>query len=215
MIEYCSMDKNITQQLKQLRKKLREEQKATRFKTIVREKPTTPDDHTLFLAAMKDVRPIKSVATILHELIPPSPWPKGIRVESPLLNDSISDFWPWDELEAGEQLMHMKPGQKLDTLRKLKRGDWVIEAELDLHGENIDSARTQVAQFLYHCQQRKMRCVRIIHGKGLSSSAGVPILKLKLKNWLAQMSEVLAFAQANPFQGSAGAVLVLIKTAKQ
>lgn len=209
------MDKNTTQQLKKLRKQLREAQKDLRYQVIVREKPVEPDDHTLFLGAMKDVTPLKAKAKINHVPVAPSPWPKGIQVESPILNDSMSDFWPWDELEAGEQLMHMKPGQKLDTLRKLKRGDWTAEAELDLHGENIDSARTQVAQFLYHCQQRQMRCVRIIHGKGLSSTAGIPILKLKLKNWLAQMSEVLAFAQANPFQGCAGAVLVLIKTAKK
>ncbi|QZA78966.1 Smr/MutS family protein [Deefgea tanakiae] len=208
------MDKNTTQQLKKLRKQLREAQENQRYKPVIREKPAEPDHHALFLAAMKDVAPLKNSEKISHIPPAPSPWPKGLYVESPVLNDSMSDFWPWDELEAGEQLMHMKPGQKLDTLRKLKRGDWQAEAELDLHGENIDSARTQVAQFLYHCQQRQFRCVRIIHGKGLSSASGIPVLKLKLKNWLAQMPEVLAFAQANPFQGCAGAVLVLVKSAK-
>lgn len=209
------MDKNTTQQLKKLRKQLREAQQEQRYKVIVREKPPEPDQHALFLAAMKDVVPLKTPAKVIHTPPTPSPWPKGLIVESPVLNQSMSDFWPWDELEAGEQLMHMKPGQKLDTLRKLKRGDWQAEAELDLHGENVDSARTQVAEFLYHCQQRQFRCVRIIHGKGLSSTAGIPVLKLKLKNWLVQIPEVLAFAQANPFQGAAGAVLVLLKSAKQ
>lgn len=207
------MDKDSTQLLKKLRKQLREAQNIQA--TPVAKKPAEPDQHALFLAAMKDVAPLKSAKKVDLTPPPPSPWPKGLQVESPILNDTMSDFWPWDELEAGEQLMHMKPGQKLDTLRKLKRGDWIAEAELDLHGENIDSARTQVAQFLYYSQQRKLRCVRIIHGKGLSSTAGIPILKLKLKNWLAQMSEVLAFAQANPLQGCAGAVLVLIKSAKK
>ncbi|MBM5570838.1 MULTISPECIES: Smr/MutS family protein [Deefgea] len=208
------MDKNTTQQLKKLRKQLREAQQEQRFKAIVAEKPAEPDPHALFLAAMKDVVPLKTTAKFNHPPTSPSPWPKGMRVESPIINHAMSDFWPWDELEAGEQLMHMKPGQKLDTLRKLKRGDWQAEAELDLHGENVDSARAQVAQFLYHCQQRQFRCVRIIHGKGLSSASGIPVLKLKLKNWLAQMPEVLAFAQANPFQGCGGAVLVLLKSAK-
>ena len=207
------MDQDNTQLLKKLRKQLREAQKTQ--PTPLAKKTAEPDQHALFLAAMKDVVPLKSSKKVDLSPPSPSPWPKGLHVESPVLNDSMSDFCPWDELEAGEQLMHMKPGQKLDTLRKLKRGDWIAEAELDLHGENIDSARTQVAQFLYYSQQRNMRCVRIIHGKGLSSKAGIPILKLKLKNWLAQMPEVLAFAQANPFQGCAGAVLVLIKSAKK
>ena len=207
------MDQDNTQLLKKLRKQLREAQKTQ--PTPLAKKTAEPDQHALFLAAMKDVVPLKSSKKVDLSPPSPSPWPKGLHVESPVLNDSMSDFWPWDELEAGEQLMHMKPGQKLDTLRKLKRGDWIAEAELDLHGENIDSARTQVAQFLHYSQQRNMRCVRIIHGKGLSSKAGIPILKLKLKNWLAQMPEVLAFAQANPFQGCAGAVLVLIKSAKK
>ena len=207
------MDKTNTRLLKKLRNQLREAKKTQ--PTPLPKKTAEPDQHALFLAAMKDVVPLKSSKKVDLSPPSPSPWPKGMHVESPVLNDSMSDFWPWDELEAGEQLMHMKPGQKLDTLRKLKRGDWIAEAELDLHGENIDSARTQVAQFLYYSQQRNMRCVRIIHGKGLSSKAGIPILKLKLKNWLAQMPEVLAFAQANPFQGCAGAVLVLIKSAKK
>ncbi|QKJ67435.1 Smr/MutS family protein [Deefgea piscis] len=205
------MDKEITQQLKRLRKQLREAKKAHHL-PAAKTKTAQESDHALFLAAMKGVQVLSGPATVQHTRPTPSPWPKGLHVASPILNDTMSDFWPWDELEAGEELMHMKPGQKLDTLRKLKRGEWRVEAELDLHGENIDSARRQVAQFLHLCQQRQLRCARIIHGKGLSSTDGIPVLKLKLKNWLAQMPEVLAFAQANPFQGSAGAVLILIKS---
>ncbi|QZA79638.1 Smr/MutS family protein [Deefgea piscis] len=206
------MDKETEQQLKCLRKKLREAKKAPSSAVTAKAKTAQETDHALFLAAMKGVQVLTSPATVQHTRPIPSPWPKGLHVASPILNDTMSDFWPWDELEAGEELMHMKPGQKLDTLRKLKRGEWRVEAELDLHGENIDSARRQVAQFLHHCQQRQLRCARIIHGKGLSSTDGIPVLKLKLKNWLVQMPEVLAFAQANPFQGSAGAVLILIKS---
>ncbi|MCB5195202.1 Smr/MutS family protein [Deefgea salmonis] len=215
MIRSADMDKATTQQLKHLRKKLREAKKTPHLQIAAKTKPVPETDHALFLAAMKGVQALPSPATVQHTRPMPSPWPKGLHVASPILNDTMSDFWPWDELEAGEELMHMKPGQKLDTLRKLKRGDWRVEAELDLHGENIDSARSQVAQFLSHCQQRRLRCARIIHGKGISSVDGIPVLKLKLKNWLVQMPEVLAFAQANPFQGSAGAVLILIKSGQQ
>ncbi|WP_246307948.1 Smr/MutS family protein [Chitinibacter bivalviorum] len=164
---------------------------------------------------MKDVQPLKARNQYVHPSLELSPWPRQGAAQMVTVTDDMSDFWPWDELEQGEQLLFVKAGLRLDTLRKLKRGDWQIDAELDLHGENTDTARIKVAQFLALSVQKNCRCIRIIHGKGLSSKEGLPILKLKLKNWLAQRDEVLAFAQANPFQGSAGAVLVLLKSGKK
>ncbi|BCL75328.1 hypothetical protein JHS3_10640 [Jeongeupia sp. HS-3] len=123
----------------------------------------------------------------------------------------MSDFWPWDELATGEELLYLRPGQKLDTLKKLRRGHWLVQAELDLHGYGSDTARQMVGEFLHAAQQAHRRCVRIIHGKGLSSRNQEPVLKHKLKNWLVQRDEVLAFSQARPADGGSGAVLVLLK----
>ncbi|WP_157670932.1 Smr/MutS family protein [Chitinibacter sp. GC72] len=204
------MDKATLYQLKQLQKRLKEQAGAIRKTTI---KPALSDEQ-LFLKAMQGVVPISRAGQFDHPQVPASPWPKLQAPQLALPHEDISDFWPWDELGATEQLLFAKPGLRLDALRKLKRGQYDIEAELDLHGESTESARQKVIVFLDRCVQRQQRCVRIIHGKGLSSRDGQPVLKLKLKNWLVQRSEVLAFAQAKPAQGADGAVLVLLKSGR-
>ncbi len=87
----------------------------------------------------------------------------------------------------------------------------MIQANLDLHGLISDEARTQVAEFLAGCKKRGIRCVRIVHGKGLGSRNREPILKHKVRNWLIQKDEVIAYAQARATDGGSGAVIVLLK----
>ncbi|SMC29275.1 DNA-nicking endonuclease, Smr domain [Andreprevotia lacus DSM 23236] len=173
--------------------------------------PPPPSDHELFLLATEGVR--RFVDDHYHHVAKkPSPWPlQRWHDEAQVMADAMSDFWPWDELESGEELLYLRPGMKLDTLRKLRRGEWVVQAQLDLHGHTSESGRLAVSEFLHHCKMHNKRCVRIIHGKGLGSKHKQPVLKLKLKNWLAQRDEVLAFAQARAVDGGAGAVLVLLK----
>ncbi|WP_028449341.1 Smr/MutS family protein [Chitinibacter tainanensis] len=201
------MDKKTIEQLKQLRKNLRSA-KATPIS------PPKPSEAELFARAMQGVQPLAQ-QYIQHAPRHPSPWPRQQAAGLTEVIADMSDFWPWDELEPGESLHFVRPGLRVETIRKLRRGDWPVESELDLHGENIDSARPKVAQFLSQSVARRLKCVRIIHGKGLSSPAGQPILKLKLKNWLAQRDEVLAYTQASPQLGSAGAVLILLRSAKK
>ena len=97
-------------------------------------------------------------------------------------------------------------------LRKLRRGHWVLQDELDLHGMNRVQAAHAVAEFLRHCRARHFRCVRIVHGKGLRSHNREPVLKGKLTKWLAQRDEVLAFCQAPAADGGSGALFVLLKS---
>lgn len=204
------MDKKALQQLKQLRKSLRQDAVASKARPV---QHVAPSDKELFQRAMAGVKPM-AVQQFTHPRLPVSPWPRQQGIETKLVSADMTDFWPWDELTDGEQLYFSRPGMRLEQLKKLKKGEFGIQAELDLHGETVESARLQVAHFLVQCQERKLRCVRIIHGKGLSSKDGFPILKLKLKNWLAQRDEVLAFVQAKPSQGCAGAVLVLLRAEK-
>ena len=89
-----------------------------------------------------------------------------------------------------------------------------MKDELDLHGLNREQARVQLVAFLAECQQRDSRCVRIIHGKGLSSKNNEPVLKLLVKSWLMQREDVLTFVQAAPADGGSGAVVVLLKRGK-
>ena len=105
----------------------------------------------------------------------------------------------------------MRPGIQQGVLRKLRRGQFTAEAELDLHGLTVAEARTALFHFLQTCRNHSARHVRIIHGQGNSSRGGHPVLKGKVQLWLQQLDEVLAFCPARPEHGGEGAVYVLLK----
>lgn len=150
---------------------------------------------------------------------PPRPRIKPIptqllKDERQVLLDSLAD--PWDIIDqgaTGEELFFSRPGVPAAALRKLKRGGWIVQGELDLHGLRSDEARLALAGFLLHCARHDKRCVRIIHGKGLRSKNREPVLKHKLRHWLNQRDDVLAYCQARPADGGSGAVIVLLKSA--
>ncbi|MEP7205527.1 MAG: Smr/MutS family protein [Casimicrobiaceae bacterium] len=113
------------------------------------------------------------------------------------------------ELEAGQTFV--RPGLGTDVLGKLRRGHWSLQAELDLHGHTADEARDVLADFLYEARQRGYRCVRVVHGKGLTSPNREPVLKGKVRKWLAHWDDVLAYSEAPPHAGGGGAVLILLR----
>lgn len=172
------------------------------------------DDADLFREAVKGAKPLKHERVLLQpEPPPPIPF-QFIRDEKQALADSLSDdYFPAHELESGEELLYLRDGHSRDILRKLRRGDWVTQDQLDLHGMLADEARAYVAEFLNRCRKRGVRCVRIIHGKGLGSKNREPVLKNKLRSWLMQRDEVIAYCQARPVDGGSGAVVVLLKSA--
>ena len=116
-----------------------------------------------------------------------------------------------DALDSGEEISFLRDGYARDTLRRLRRGHWAVEANLDLHGMSWTEAAAAVAEFLRRCTARGQRCVRIVHGRGLGSPNREPVLKGKLRKWLPLREEVLAFCQAPRAHGGAGAALVLLK----
>lgn len=178
--------------------------------------PTVQDEHALFVREMKDVEPLRHPLPFPHPPEPVSPWPRQrLLDEEHVMHDAMTDLWPWDEIESGEELLYLRPGQRLDTLKKLRRGHWVVQGHIDLHGMNTDEARAAVGAFIHACVQEDRRCVRIVHGKGLGSKNKEPVLKNKLRNWLAQREEVQAFCQARQVDGGAGAVLVLLRGRKR
>lgn len=172
--------------------------------------PQLPED--IFLQAVKGARPL-SIDVPFTEKTYPKPIAKQfIRDEKQALRDSLSDdYYPAHELESGEELLYLRTGQSPSILSKLRRGFWVVQAHIDLHGLISDEARQYVAEFLSDCKKRNIRCVRIVHGKGLGSRNREPVLKNKLRNWLIQKDEVIAYAQAKPEDGGSGAVIVLLK----
>jgi len=140
-----------------------------------------------------------------------SPLPKQrLLDERAALAESLGPLSVDDALDSGTELSYLKDGYPRDTLRKLRRGHWVVQAELDLHGMNRYDARQAVAAFLGESLSGHRRCIRIIHGKGLGSRQREPVLKGLLRKWLAR-ADVLAFSQAPANQGGSGAVLVLLR----
>lgn len=113
-------------------------------------------------------------------------------------------------LLTDDGLSFRRPGIGPDVLTRLRRGTWALQGQLDLHGMTRDQAREQLVAFLRESHRRGVRCVRVVHGKGLGSPGRQPVLKAKVQRWLAQRAEVIAFAQASAPQGGAGALLVLL-----
>lgn len=187
-------------------------QEALNNQQKIAETPAAEQDKHLFLEAVKNARPLNTEPQHSEKTYP-KPVPKQfIRDEKQALRDSLSDdFYPAHELESGEELLYLRTGQSPSILNKLRRGFWVIQAQIDLHGLISDEAREYVAEFLSSCKKRNIRCVRIVHGKGLGSRNREPVLKHKLRNWLMQRDEVIAYAQAKPEDGGSGAVIVLLK----
>jgi DNA-nicking Smr family endonuclease len=117
--------------------------------------------------------------------------------------------------EAGQEFEHeqtfVRKGIGRDIAGKLRRGHWAVQAELDLHGMNTEEAHDALADFVSGARERGMRCVRVIHGKGLTSPNREPVLKGKVRSWLAHWDEVLAYSEAPQHAGGGGAVLVLLR----
>jgi DNA-nicking Smr family endonuclease len=143
----------------------------------------------------------------------PAPEPRqSWRDERAALAESLSGAFSVDDaLESGEELAFIRDGYPRTLLRRLRRGDWVVEASLDLHGMNRAEAAAAVGEFLARCAAHGRRCVRIVHGPGLGSPNREPVLKAKLKKWLPMRREVLACSQAPRAHGGAGAALVLLR----
>ena len=170
-------------------------------------------DDDEFRKAVADVRPLKPLRRAAHARTPARPVPlQSLKDERAALAESIEGpLTPDEALETGEELVYLREGLARMVLRRLRRGHWVVQAHLDLHGMNRQEAAVQVADFLLEAAQRGQRCVRIIHGKGHGSKNREPVLKAKLRRWLMPRDEVLAFCQAPPHEGGSGALLVLLK----
>jgi DNA-nicking Smr family endonuclease len=177
-------------------------------------KPATRSaDAELFRAAMSDVAPLPR--SDKAELRGPPPAPvaaQRLRDDREALRETLGGRPPWDAgTETGEELSYARKGIGPDVLRKLRRGHWLIQDELDLHGLTVPQARDLLAAFLGRCLRRGLRCVRIVHGKGLRSKNREPVLKGRVAGWLVQRDEILAFCQARQADGGSGAVVVLLK----
>lgn len=170
------------------------------------------DEFKVAVEALGDVKPLAPHGRKHHALPPHPPQPKQRQLdERQVLAQSVSDEIDLESLlDTDESLSYRRPGIGPDVLRRLRRGDWVIQSELDLHGHRVEEAREELAAFLKEAIKRGQRCVRIVHGKGLGSKDRQPVLKGKVRAWLVQKDAVLAFVQARAADGGHGALVVLL-----
>lgn len=201
--------------LKSLRKELRaqDEVRQAAAAIIQRREQETRRDADLFRSSIGNVKPLAASTTFTAQAPRPQPIARQhLADEQAALQESLSDEFTLDTLlHSDESLSFARKGIGPDVLRKLRRGHWTIQQQLDLHGMRRDEAREALSEFLRLAAKRGWRCVRIIHGKGLGSINKEPVLKGKVRNWLVQKDEVLAFCQAAPTEGGSGALLVLLE----
>jgi DNA-nicking Smr family endonuclease len=167
---------------------------------------TDNDDSALFRAAVGTVKPLAEQNRLAPQTIPRKPVPRA-PIPLPAIPDTPSDSAP--QITPDDYLGN---GLSRMTLRKLRRGAWPVEDSLDLHGNQTDAARKLLQEFMLEASQRNLRCVLVIHGKGLNSRGGEAVLRRLSRHWLTQHPHVLGYCDAPPTYGGSGAVLVLLKS---
>ena len=170
------------------------------------------EDSDVFREAVRDVKPIAPVNRVEHprKAVPPVP-AKRIEDERAVLAELAHLLVDGDELEFEDDSTFLRPGLPREILRKLRRTHWVVQATLDLHGFTGDEAVAETAVFLAGCKREGVRCVRIVHGKGLRSPGREPVLKRRIRKLLTRRDEVLAFVEPRALHGGSGAVIVLLQ----
>jgi DNA-nicking Smr family endonuclease len=201
--------------LKSLRKELKTQEQARRAVEAEskRQAEKARVDADLFRRSIGDVARLPPADKIVAAAPRPQPIARQrLADDQAALQESLSDEFTVETLlDTDSALSFARNGIGPDTIRKLRRGHWVIQSQLDLHGLRSDEAREALSQFLSNCGKRGLRCIRVIHGKGLGSINKEPVLKNKVRKWLAQKDEVIAFCQARAADGGSGAVVVLLK----
>ncbi len=169
-------------------------------------------ERDLFRTAVADAVPLVS-DKVYHEapLVPAIPRSRA-RDEAAALDESLAPQPLEVLLEGGDELSFLRPGLPRSVLKDLRRGRWVTQDEIDLHGLNRDEARELLREFIAASLACGHRCLRIVHGKGLRSPGREPVLKELVWRWLANRPEVLAYCQARAADGGSGAVVVLLRS---
>ena len=187
------------------------------FKPWSEYKAADANEIALFRAAVKDAAPLEKNARA--DVSRPKPRPDANHHhadELAALEASQLAMYPspmsWDiGADIEDEQSYLRAAVSPDLLRRLRRGHWTIDAEIDLHHHTQDEAHEALMEFMRKARIFGWRCVRIIHGKGLSSHQKIPVLRSKVRRWLQQKDEVLAYCEPRPNGGGSGAVLVLLR----
>ena len=183
------------------------------------DKHGSPDaeEARVFRAAVSDVTPLPTPAHLPHGDALPAPRRRTRRHAPIVESESLGDVVAADDApgvatpSAADPLSFRRPGVRDQTLRRLRRGRYPVEDELDLHGLSQAAARDQLAEFITASRHAGLKCVRVVHGKGYRSGARGPVLKIAVNTWLRRHADVLAFTSARAIDGGTGAVYVLLR----
>jgi DNA-nicking Smr family endonuclease len=180
-------------------------QQAARLKRLQAEK-------NLFINAAGAVQPLPDMRKALLKKERPAAFPLQQKLDdAAVLREAISDEFDVSTLlDTDDHLSFRRPGIGPDVTRKLRKGEWSIQRQLDLHGLRSDDAREALGAFIREAHKQGIRCLRVVHGKGLGSPGKAPVLRNKVYSWLVQKNEVLAFVQAKPADGGTGALVILL-----
>jgi DNA-nicking Smr family endonuclease len=173
---------------------------------------SSTDDAGLFRHMMGDAKPLRQPPMAPRQRPKAAPRARfARRDEREALAESLAADIDESEIGAGEGLHFQRPSIGRRTMRKLARGNFSVQDEIDLHGMTVPEAKDALHEFIGECNLRGYTCIRIVHGKGLGSGRRGPVLKGKVNRWLRQWIEVLAFVSARQIDGGTGAVYVLLR----
>ena len=173
--------------------------------------PPGDDDHDAFRRAVAGVRPLPRKPRPENGPRPRARARFSRAEREDVLRESLVVPADPAAVDTGQELTFSRPGVRQDTLRRLKRGEFAVEAEIDLHGLRREAAHDALRQFLNDAVHDGLHCVRVIHGKGLRSGPTGPVLKHVVNHWLRRFDNVAAFASARPVDGGTGAAYVLLR----
>jgi DNA-nicking Smr family endonuclease len=172
----------------------------------------TDDDAELFRQALADAKPLRTTRRAEEVLRKPVPKARFTRAdEKAALRESLEADIDETEAHGGESVRFHRPSVGKRTMRKLARGSFSVQEEIDLHGMTVAEAKPRLAAFIEDCARTGKLCVRVVHGKGLGSGSRGPVLKQKVNRWLRQWDAVLAFVSTRQVDGGTGAVYVLLR----
>ncbi len=168
-------------------------------------------EQQLFALTVGPVVAMRAVAVPAHRPRAPAAARQRELDEAAVMLEAISDEFDVESLlDTDDALSYRSADIGPEVVRKLRRGVWAIQAQLDLHGLRREEARERLNRFVFEARRAGLRCVRVIHGKGNGSPGREPVLKRKVQAWLVQKKEVIAFTQARASDGGTGALMVLL-----
>lgn len=172
----------------------------------------TDDDNDLFRKAVSGAKPLRAEDRVGEATKKPRPKARFSRAdERAALQESLEADIDDLQSHSGDGMRFHRPHVGKRTLRKLSRGGFSVQAEIDLHGMTVAEAKPRLTDFIDGCVRDGKLCVRVVHGKGLGSGGRGPVLKQKVDRWLRRWDSVLAFVSTRQVDGGTGAIYVLLR----